>query len=175
LLSRLGFVFGTLCVCGLLSTAPHASPEPSLVIPSNLLFDPKLEDIATRMLHRSPAFREQCEYLGRIVVLRVRVVVQLATAPLGQLPCRAQAMLQKFEYGRIEARVQLSSHRNAVELISHELEHVREYVEGANHQTLSVQWGSGVWMGSDGRFETARAVAMGRRVAGEVESKIAPE
>ena len=175
MLSRLGFVFGTLCVCGLLSTAPRASTEPPLVIPSNLVFDPDLEDIAVRMLRRSPTFREQCQYLGRIVMLRARVVLQVATAPIGQSPCRAQAVLRKFQYGRIDALVRLPSRRNAVELISHELEHVREFVEGANHGILSARYGTGVWMGSDGRFETARAIAMGRRVAEEVESKSAPE
>ena len=56
----------------------------------------------------------------------------------------------------------------AAELIAHEFEHVLEYVEGLDHRDASRRDRGQVWMVADNRFETARAIDAGRRVAAEV-------
>lgn len=168
---RLWFVFGTLCACGVLGDDMRATACAPPAIPPNIMFDQRLEPLAHRMLEQSPTFREQCRYLGAVGVLRVTVLVQVVTARSGAPPCRAQAHLQRYQYGRIEAVVRLPSRQHAAELISHELEHVREYVEGARFAALAVRSGSGVWDAGNGHYETARATAVGRRVAAELEAR----
>ncbi len=57
----------------------------------------------------------------------------------------------------------------AIELVAHELEHVIERVEGRDLPREARRRGSGVWEAVDGRFESRRAIDVGRQVAQEVE------
>jgi hypothetical protein len=168
LMSRLRFVLGTLCVYGLATHAAFPHTTNAVAMPVNIIVDQRLEGIVARMLHRSSTFRAQCAYLGRVAALRVNLVVRLPGPPFKPSRCRAEALIRKYEFGWIEALVRLPSPVNAPELISHEFEHVREFVEGTNYRLLSVNVHTGVWRTADGHYETARAVAAGERVAAEV-------
>jgi hypothetical protein len=165
---RMRFVLGTLCVYGLAAHAAFPETAHPPAMPANIIVDQRLEDIVARMMHRSPTFRGQCEYLGRTATLRLNLVIRAPGPPFTRSRCRAQALIRKYEFGRIDALVRLPSPDNAAELISHEFEHVREFVEGTNYRLLSVNVGTGVWKTAAGHYETARAVAVGERVATEV-------
>jgi hypothetical protein len=173
-ISRLPFVIGTVCVYGLAAYAPLASiAVDRLAMPTNIIVDPRLEPIVVRMLDRSPTFRDQSQYLGAVRLLRVRVFVHPSLTPFGQSTCRANAMLRKYQYGRIDALIRISAREDATELIAHELEHVREYIDGVRFGFLAARLSTKVWQTGSGHYETTRAIAVGRRVAEEVETKIA--
>lgn len=143
-------------------------------MPPNIIVDPRLDDVVAGMLRQSPTFRDQSAYLGRMALLRVRVIVRGSLLPWAQSRPRADSVLRRYQFGRIDAVVRLTSDRNAPELIAHELEHVREFVDGVNFRVLAARAQSGVWDSLSGHYETARAVAIGRRVASEVAFGTAP-
>jgi hypothetical protein len=167
-MSRLRFVFGMLCVYGLTVHAAFPNASSLHALPFNIIVDRTFEAIVAHMLQRSPTFRAQCTDLGGVAVLRVRLVLRSQGPPFSRSHSRAEAMIRKYEYGRIDALVRLPSADNAAELIAHELEHVREVVEGTNYHRLSFISGTGIWMTASGHFETARATTVGERVAAEV-------
>lgn len=76
--------------------------------------------------------------------------------------------MKRYQYGFIDATVRLRSLPQAEELIAHELEHVLEYIDGVNLREAWRRDPREVWLGADGRFETARAIDTGRRVAAEL-------
>ena len=57
----------------------------------------------------------------------------------------------------------------AIELVAHEMEHVIERVEGRDLPREARRRGSGVLEAFRGRFESRRAIDVGRQVAREVE------
>ena len=169
LVSRLPFVIGTVCVYGLAAHAAFAGIADRFAMPSNIIVDPSLEPVVARMLQRSPTFREQSQYLGSIAPLRVRVVVTASLTPLGQKTCRAITTLRRYQYGRIDALIRVAGGEDAPELIAHELEHVREYVDGLRFRFLAARLSTSVWETVTGHYETTRAIDIGRRVAEEVD------
>ena len=161
------FVLGTVCVYGLAASVVAATPSPTL--PPNIIVDRALETIVARMLDRSPTFRGQVVQLGSMVLVRIRVVLDPSLATSATRPmCRADGLLRRYTFGRIDALIRLPSDKNAPELIAHELEHVREFVEGVNFRLQAARLHSGVWHAYSGHYETARALAIGHRVALEV-------
>ena len=75
--------------------------------------------------------------------------------------------VHSFAGGQRVAAVRLLHHCDVIELIAHEMEHVREQLEGTNLLLLSVARGSDVRrLGT--KFETRRGVETGLRVAAEV-------
>jgi hypothetical protein len=58
--------------------------------------------------------------------------------------------------------------RDVVELIAHEMEHVREQTEGVNLRLLAMIRSSGIVQVGRNRFESERAVNVGLAVAREV-------
>lgn len=142
-------------------------PLPS--IPKNIRVDPALVSIVDSMLLHSRTFREQCARLREVTRLRIRLSLDLhETIRNGS---RADSVMRRFEYGFIDVTVRLRSISQAAELIAHEFEHVLEYVEGLDHRDASRRDRGEVWMVADNRFETARAIDAGRRVAAEVTSR----
>jgi hypothetical protein len=65
------------------------------------------------------------------------------------------------------ANVSLFLDRDLVELIAHEFEHIIEQIDGVDLPRYSKQGLTGVTPGSGEHFETARAIAVGRRVSAE--------
>lgn len=148
--------------------AVRGAEIPSVAVPLNIQVDAGLADIVERMLQASSTFRNQCRRLGRLPHVRVRLILDLAGPGDGQSRCRAQCMMTRYEFGRIDAAVSLWSVENGPELIAHELEHVLEYAEGTNYRMLSLRPATGVWVTRNGHFESARAIDMGDRVAQEM-------
>ena len=173
-MTRLRFVLGTVCVYGLAAHAAFSNPARTVALPSNIILDRDLESIVAMMIDRSPTFRAQLEYLGGIRRLQARIVLRGPRTPIGQTQCRADAVLKRYQYGRIEAVVRVSSAADAPELIAHELEHVREYVEGMNFRYHAARLND-VWEWRTGHYETTRAIQKGRRVAEEVKTITALE
>ncbi len=138
-------------------------PLPS--IPKNIRVDPALVGIVDGMLLHSRTFREQCARLREVTRLRVTLSVDLHDT--GHRNSRADSVMRRFEYGLIDVTVRLRSIVQAAELIAHEFEHVLEYVEGVDHRDASRRSRGEVWEVADNRFETARAIDAGRRVAAE--------
>jgi len=149
-------------VCVLTFSGWSASP-----FPANISVDPPLNDMIAAMLPDSPTLRDQLRRLGMVGRLRMQMLVD----PLmfsRRRTHRAECVIRRYEYGRIDAIVRFRSQRDAAEFLGHELEHVLESAEGVNYAVLAARQPREVWMVSDGHFETARAIHAGRRVAREI-------
>jgi hypothetical protein len=152
-----------LLVAGLLT-----SDEREWSLPANVIVDDSLASVVVEMLRGSHTFQRQCQRLGSIRELRVRVSVEPEIRTAARSDCNARCVIERYQYGRIEARVRLLTLMNPERLIAHELEHVREYVEGVNYLATSVQYPRRVWVTLPGQYETARAIAAGEQVASEM-------
>jgi len=167
----LRFISGTVFACGLISRAALLAAD--FTIPRNIIVDPSLQSIVADMIDRSPSFRDLCRDLGKIPSLRVRVMLALPSDEASRRwRCRAECVLNKHEYGGISAVIRLPSRHHAVELIAHELEHVREYTEGINYRLMAALPRANVWRSASGHYETRRAEDMGLRVAEEVRPRV---
>jgi hypothetical protein len=135
-------------------------------VPINMSVPDHLVPTLHFMLDRSPTFRRQCAVLGqrRELVIRVR---EADARTLRRF--RARTLVKRHEYGAVVAEVQLIRREDLVELLAHELEHVREQIEGVNLPLLALLEGSGVRLVGGEHFETQRASEVGRRVAWETE------
>jgi hypothetical protein len=131
-------------------------------IPTNVDVPRDLERILERIHNRSPAFRAQCERIGKAVSLHVRVRI----TPSIPSRCRAFTIVQR-RGTQIRADVHLPVSSHLAELVAHEFEHVIEQIEGLNLRKLARAKGSGVHELDRQVFETDRAQAAGRIVAAE--------
>ena len=146
---------------------PDDEPVPMRDGPSNIRVDARLVDVVRGMLRVSRTFRDQMQRLGRAPHLEVHVTLNTDSRAVPLTSGRAQTVISRYQYGRINAEVRLWSWVEVEELIAHELEHVREYVEGARYAVLASKRDGHVWMVSSGHFETARAIEIGEQVARE--------
>jgi hypothetical protein len=135
-------------------------------VPINMSVPDHLVPTLHFMLDHSPTFRRQCAVLGqrRELVIRVR-----EADPRSFRRFRARTLVKRHEYGAVVADVQLLRQEDLVELLAHELEHVREQIEGVNLSLLAMLEGSGVTRVGREHFETRRASDVGRRVLRETE------
>lgn len=133
-------------------------------LPANVDMPRDLARVVRRIYDRSPTFRAQCERIARADNLRV--TVQIDT----RIPsrCRAFTIVHRRGYA-IRAQVHLPPSSSLTELVGHEFEHLIEQIEGLDLKRLARVKGSGVHEGEGRVFETDRAQAVGRRVAGEVD------
>jgi hypothetical protein len=139
----------------------------SPALPVNIRIDSALTNIVHDMLLHSPIFRGQLARLQTVTRVRIRLTVDLRG--IGhRTASRAECEMRRYEYGFVDATVRLRSISQAEELIAHELEHVLEYIDGVNLRAAWRRDPGKVWLGDDGRFETARAIDTGRRVAAEL-------
>jgi hypothetical protein len=130
---------------------------------TNILVAFPLEPCVATMLSRSPTFRDTYTFIAR----RHDVRVTMALAPGRDSHLRAVTDVRSFVGGHRVAEIRLHTTANLVELIAHEMEHVREQLEGTNLLLLSVARSSEVRR--VGRsFETIRGIQTGERVAEEV-------
>ena len=136
-------------------------------LPPNLIVSAELDGVVAKMLRRSPTFRDQRDRLRASP--RVRVQLRLDWDPARRSDrTRAQCDMVRHEFGALVATIRIWSRPDAVELIAHELEHVLEWAEGTDFQTLSVRRPRDVWTVAGGQFETARAISTGTKVKFEV-------
>jgi hypothetical protein len=85
------------------------------------------------------------------------------------VPSRAVTDLSFDRDGRMLAHVQLGQSADPEELIAHEFEHIIEQLDGVDLPSLARRATAGVRLTQDvDRFETERAVAMGRQVTHEI-------
>ena len=142
--------------------------EREAALPANIVVDEPLKSLVVEMLQGSRTFRRQCEQLAAVRVLRVRISPDLESRWSGRGEFNARCVIKRYEHGRVHADVRLLTLANAQTLIAHELEHVREYVEGMNFLATSVQYPKRVWMTAQGHYETTRAIHTGEQVGSEM-------
>jgi hypothetical protein len=137
-------------------------------VPRNLIAIPSLRRMVESMLQTSPTFRRQCARLAAEQDLTVIVSVANLDDP------RTYAAVTQFAVnpdGHLIARVQLAPSTQQQELLAHEFEHVLEQLDGVDLEAMSKRASTGVSLVANGpRFETVRAVAVGRQVAAEIRS-----
>lgn len=141
--------------------------EPPDTIAHNVWIQPELRDEVMAAYAASPTFRELCHFIDRTMKLNIGIVIDKKMA--ADRVCRAQCVMRVYESGLITARIVLPGPIDITELVAHELEHVRERVEGINLAERFARRTPGVFRLKDGRFETQRAADLGRRVKAEVE------
>jgi hypothetical protein len=131
--------------------------------PSNIEAPPFITGLMRRMWVASPTFRRQCLRIARARTGRVSIEVR---KPSPSASARALSTIEQRR-GTWLANVSLFLDRDLVELIAHEFEHIIEQIDGVDLPRYSKQGLTGVTPGSGEHFETARAIAVGRRVAAE--------
>lgn len=130
-------------------------------LPTNLHVDEPYRDLVQRMWHHSPTFRRQCARIA--AEPRLTVVVGQGLTRSG---ARAVTRLTRGAAGRDEATVIIGLGGDPAELIAHELEHVVEWLDGADYlghsddvKTVAPR---------ELVFETTRAIEVGQVVASEM-------
>ncbi|HET7694681.1 MAG TPA: hypothetical protein VFK57_03165 [Vicinamibacterales bacterium] len=121
-----------------------------------------LETFALGLLQQSQTFRQQCQRLAAVIVLRVQV--RLVPSRSGS---RAETTIRRFDTGALRADIQLSFGEDYAELLAHEFEHVLEQVDRVS-LVKQVETGQ-AWLTERGAYETARAIQTGARARHESE------
>lgn len=136
--------------------------------PANIVVESHLTNVVAEAIRGSRTFREQCRELGRVERLRITVVVDAHPAEADTRNRDAQCVIRRYQFGRIEARVDVWAADRAAQLIGHELEHVREYLDGVKYRLLAIRSPREAWVTLSGHYETARAIEVGDRIAREM-------
>jgi hypothetical protein len=137
-------------------------------LPPNLIVSVPLQETVESMLRDSPTFRRQCARLTHSPSITVSVEQVI-------IPAAARSLaVTDFSFdrgGRIVAHVQLGQAPDREEAIAHEFEHIIEQLDGVDLPSLARHATAGVRVTDHiDRFETERAVAMGRQVTHEIRS-----
>jgi hypothetical protein len=145
------------------SAAIGESKAAAALLPINLKLPDVLRRLALSMWQRSLTFRRQCARLSE----HPAVVVTIELVP-HTWHGRGVMRIERHDSG-MSAIVEIELRRPEMysELISHELEHVLEDIDGVDVPRLARQGLDGV-INADRTYETARALAVGRTVASEV-------
>ena len=144
------------------SKGVDARGRQAAALPPNLEAALVFEPVLKAMWQSSPTFRRQCRRLTAETGLRVRLLVEDRSSA----SFNARAVFKHRDGSLVSAQLYLKPAPNAAELIAHEVEHILEQLDGVD---LRAQAGNGVvWKMGRGRFETGRAIEMGRRVAREI-------
>jgi hypothetical protein len=135
--------------------------------PSKIWVQDSLRDVVARMWTTSPTFRRQC--LQVQAAGAVQVQLRLDPAMVDNPRHLALCELRHYSHGAIIARIAVSPVRLA-ELIGHEMEHVCERLEGIRVETQARNHRPGYYaIGvSELRYETERAIRVGRQVQAEM-------
>jgi hypothetical protein len=129
--------------------------------PCLLTVDADLRPAVELAWRHSAAFGDQCR---KLAATGARMMVRSVSS---REMWRAQTRIQRMRDGAIIARAVVRPSHKSVELISHELEHLLEYLEGVDFLMEAHRGGSRVSL-KGGAYETRRALEAGRRVAREV-------
>lgn len=149
--------------------AHEASWEPSAEVfpvvdaslPGNIEAPDAILTTMRRMWMASPSFRRQCARIGR--ARDGRIVVEIRTKMSHEFQAVSQIERKGVAW---RARVEVYIDSKLVEMIAHEFEHIIEQMDSVDLVRLSKQGLQGVMPGST-HFETARAIAAGKRIARE--------
>lgn len=157
------------------SSTPVAATMRTLDLTSPALFPPTIDaslpenidapqailSTMRAMWAASPTFRRQCARLAR--AREGRIVMSIRT----QRSVEFQAVSQIERKGAVwTAHVEVHIDSKLVEMIAHEFEHLIEHIDAVDLARLAQQGLDGVISGAT-HFETARAMATGKRVARE--------
>jgi hypothetical protein len=142
-----------------------APPAMNVAAFGNVDISVDLRRMVESMLQVSPTFRRQCTRLAAARNLTVSVVT-IATEPSRSSQATTQFLVS--DAGRLVARVLLGPLGDKEELLAHEFEHIVEQLDGVDLPAMSKRATTGVSIVDGSHFETVRAVAMGRQVAGEI-------
>lgn len=126
--------------------------------------DGKLQALVAELLERSPTFRRQ--WLRLTSVSRLAVHVELGPRPRGGYVLAASG-LEVHADGVRHATVTIPGGTRLAERLAHEVEHLLEWLDGAEVATQHAL-GDGSVRHRSGTFETARATLVGRMVAAEL-------
>ena len=126
---------------------------------------PVLQPCVDVMLQRSRTFRSLFRALDRRADLRVAILMDERTASDRG---RGAVTIIRRSGSRSDATVRIFDMERPVEMIAHELEHVREQAEGVNLPLLASAHWPGIFRQLDGTFETRRAQETGQDVADQV-------
>lgn len=136
-------------------------------MPGNIDAPPTIVALMRDMWMASPTFRRQCARIAGATGTRVDIVIRKPRSA----EVRATSEIEHHRAGKWLATVEVFVDGDLVELIAHELEHVIEQLDGVDLVRLSQQGLAGVETGSGERYETARAIATGKRVAREYKNR----
>ena len=142
---------------------PTAAPAAVRPWPCRLVVEETLLSAIQDAWRRSPTLQQQCRRLAE-----ARAVIRLEWGKSDSYT-EAASRIGRDADGVIVAIVSVPPVANAIELVAHEMEHVIERVEGRDLPREARRRGSGVWESFRGRFESQRAIEIGRQVALEVE------
>jgi hypothetical protein len=136
-------------------------------LPDNLVVSGSYRAVVDAMRVSSPTFRRQCLRIATSPFLTV--IIQGATFPVSSRT-RAFTRMSRDDW-RLNAEIRIGQPENAAELIAHEIEHIIEQLDGVDLASKASLGATGVRRcdcGSEGAFETLRAIAVGEQVAREV-------
>jgi hypothetical protein len=150
----------------LLAATSHAlradtAEEAELSIPRHVYVATCLRKTVERMLQRSKTFRMQMADIARTP--RVGIAIRLETPRNGR---RADTQIRRCDTCVVLATISIRSVVDQAELVAHEIEHVREQIEGVPVVRLA-RAGRGAWA-NDGVYETTRAIRVGQVVRSEM-------
>ena len=143
-------------------SSPALFPALNTSLPENVAGPASVLALMRDMWNRSPTFRRQCARLARAVNGTISIEIRNQ----GSYVFRAATNIEARSGGKWHATVAVYLFTDLVELIAHEFEHIIEQLDGIDLMRLQQQGIAGVTEGRQ-HFETVRAHATGRRVAGE--------
>ena len=145
------------------ATRVAACDAPSPSLPDSIGLDEGLQPMVRWALEHSPRFRQQCRALAAAPRLRATVTIAYRSV-VGTT--RARTSFRENPSGTLAAEIEIRSVSELTELLAHEFEHLIEQLDGVDLRALARE-GEAHRL-ADGAFETARAIAAGHQVAGEI-------
>ena len=141
-----------------------SSPATYAGLPANLAVPSTMAPLLREMLILSPSFRRQCTRIAQARQLRVEITLRQPRS----CEVRAASTILHDTSGTWTATVEVFIGHDLTQMLPHELEHVIEQIDGVDLPRLAQQGLDGVRRSGGELYETARAVAAGKRVASEV-------
>jgi hypothetical protein len=135
--------------------------------PTKIWVQPALRELVSQMWLTSPTFRRQCQQVQATEKIQVQLRIDPTLADNPQR--RAMCELRLYSSGAIIARLSIAPVK-MTELIGHEMEHVIERLDGVHVDRESRERKPGYYMVDSfrQRFETDRAIRVGRQVMAEM-------
>jgi hypothetical protein len=157
--------FAAVLVAGTVAHVEAQRVHQHVELAPNVRVGPFIEPCLRTMLGRSQTFRKTYIEIARRRDMSVSIAFDLRSDASVK---RAATEVRRLGTGDRVAAIRLYTTRHVVELIAHEMEHVREQTEGVNLPLMAeIHW-SGIIRVGRNAFETQRAVDVGLAVAREV-------
>jgi hypothetical protein len=136
-------------------------------LPSNVQVSAQLQQVILDLLSRSRTLREQCAKIA--AARQVRVSIESVGPAAFDAEMRARSTARRYGSGLLTVVIELPVASDLAELLAHELEHVTEFIDQVDLQTMAREGRGGVTQRKlDGAFESQRAISAGRAAAAEI-------